>query len=70
MALGIRELKHLVDQTGDALGVLCDFLSDFLKGGFVIVRTRRGEHLGESRKDVERRAYLVGNLLNEITLHP
>ena len=59
VALGVRELKHLVDQTGDALGVLRDFLSDFLKRGFIIVCTRRGEHLGESRKNVERCAYLV-----------
>ena len=69
IALNVRQLQHLVYQTSNAVGVLhylyrYVLLLIFGQSGII-----RCQHLSETANHVERRAYLVGYLLDEVALH-
>ena len=69
LAADITQLQHLIDQLGDTVRILHDFLVKLLAGSLIELYVLRGENLGESGEDIQRRAYLVGDLPDERRLH-
>ena len=66
---GFRQLEHFIYQTSDTISILGYLAFYFLTHSLVELGFRHGEHLCETRKNVERCTDFVRNLLYEITLH-
>ena len=66
---GVAQFQHLVHQSRNAVGVFQYLSADVVLRAFVKLHAWRGNHLCEAREYVERGAYLVGNLLDELRLH-
>ena len=69
LTAGIAQFQHLVNQTGNTVGILYNLLVDIGAGSLVELHIRHGDNLCKTTQDIQWRTYLVRNLTDKVGLH-
>ena len=69
LTVGIAQLQHLVNQTGDTVGILNNLLVDIGACSLVETHVGHGDDLGKTTQNVQWCTYLVRNLTDKVGFH-